>query len=72
MLAVFFIPTGKKLTVHRYLDIQMMVLHNARERTEEDFADLLARADPRLKIKNVWRKGPDAAASTMVEAVLVG
>ncbi|GAQ10180.1 sterigmatocystin 8-O-methyltransferase [Aspergillus lentulus] len=56
----------------RYLDIQMMVLHNARERTEEDFAGLLARADPRLKIKKVWRNGPDAAASTVVEAVLVG
>ncbi|KAL4865955.1 hypothetical protein BDV12DRAFT_187770 [Aspergillus spectabilis] len=55
----------------RYLDLQMMVLHNARERTEEDFARLLAQADPRLRLKQVWRKGPDAAASTMVEAVLV-
>jgi hypothetical protein len=52
--------------------MQMLVLHNARERTEEDFAQLLERADSRLKIKKVWRNGLDAAASTMVEAVLVG
>jgi 6-hydroxytryprostatin B O-methyltransferase len=59
------------LTHCRYLDLQMMVLHNAQERTEEHFAQLLARANPRLKIKQVWRKGSDAAASTIVEAVLV-
>ncbi|KAL2802402.1 S-adenosyl-L-methionine-dependent methyltransferase [Aspergillus granulosus] len=55
----------------RYLDIQMMVLHNARERTEGDFAELLRRADPRLKIKKIWRGGHDAAAGTIVEAVIV-
>ncbi|KAH8690473.1 S-adenosyl-L-methionine-dependent methyltransferase [Talaromyces proteolyticus] len=53
----------------RYLDMQMMVLHNARERTEEDFAQLLARADPRLKLRKVWRRGPDTAASTIIEVV---
>jgi 6-hydroxytryprostatin B O-methyltransferase len=55
----------------RYLDLQMMVLHNARERTEGDFAELLRRADERLRIKKVWRGGHDAAAGTIVEAVLV-
>ncbi|KAL2859608.1 S-adenosyl-L-methionine-dependent methyltransferase [Aspergillus pseudodeflectus] len=55
----------------RYLDLQMMVLHNARERTEGDFAELLRRADERLRIKKVWRGGHDAAAGTIVEAILV-
>ncbi|KAL2846351.1 S-adenosyl-L-methionine-dependent methyltransferase [Aspergillus pseudoustus] len=55
----------------RYLDLQMLVLHNARERTEADFAELLRRADSRLRIKKVWKGGHDAAAGTIVEAVLV-
>ncbi|KAL2796211.1 S-adenosyl-L-methionine-dependent methyltransferase [Aspergillus keveii] len=54
----------------RYLDLQMMVLHNARERTEGDFAELLRRADERLRIKKVWRGGHDEVAGTIVEAVL--
>lgn len=45
----------------------MMVLHNARERTEEDFAQILARADQRLKLRKVWRRGPDTAASTIID-----
>jgi hypothetical protein len=54
----------------RYLDMQMMVLHNARERTEGDFALIFARADPRLKLRKVWKTGHDAGAGTMIEAVL--
>ncbi|KAL8790012.1 MAG: hypothetical protein Q9195_006561 [Heterodermia aff. obscurata] len=56
----------------RYLDMQMMVLHNARERTEEDFANLFQQADKRLVLEKVWRKGESAAASTMVEAQFLG
>ncbi|KAF2109356.1 cercosporin toxin biosynthesis protein [Lophiotrema nucula] len=52
----------------RYLDIQMMVLHNARERTEEDFAEILRQADARLKLIKVWKKGESVAASTLIEA----
>lgn len=52
----------------RYLDLQMMVLHNARERTEEDFKSLFEQADPRLKYQRVWRKGESVAASTILEA----
>lgn len=52
----------------RYLDMQMMVLHNARERTEEDFAEILRQADARLKLIKVWKKGESVAASTMIEA----
>ncbi|KAI9801588.1 MAG: hypothetical protein M1825_003267 [Sarcosagium campestre] len=55
----------------RYLDMQMMVLHNARERTEEDFKNLFERADPRLKYQRVWRKGESVAASTILEAKFV-
>jgi hypothetical protein len=55
----------------RYLDMQMMVLHNARERTEEDFATIFARADPRLELKKVWKTGHDAGAGTLIEVVLV-
>lgn len=54
----------------RYLDMQMMVLHNARERTEDDFAAIFARADPRLKIRKVWKTGHDAGAGTLIEVVL--
>ena len=52
----------------RYLDLQMMVLHNARERTEEDFKRLFEEADPRLRYQKVWRKGESVAASTILEA----
>lgn len=55
----------------RYLDIQMMVLHNARERTKEDFADIFRQADPRLELVKVWKKGESIAASTLVEARFV-
>ncbi|KAJ2983599.1 hypothetical protein NQ176_g578 [Zarea fungicola] len=54
----------------RYLDMQMMVLHNARERTEEDFALIFNRADPRLQIRKVWRTGHDAGAGTLIEVGL--
>ena len=59
-------PQDEKLV--RYLDMQMMVLHNARERTEEDFANLFQQADKRLKLQKVWRKGESMAASTIIEA----
>ena len=52
----------------RYLDLQMMVLHNARERTEEDFKTLFEWADPRLRFQRVWRRGESFAASTILEA----
>ena len=52
----------------RYLDMQMMVLHNARERSEEDFKHLFEQADPRLRFQRVWRKGESFAASTILEA----
>ena len=52
----------------RYLDLQIMVLHNARERSEEDFKRLFEKADPRLKYQRVWRKGESVAASTILEA----
>ncbi|MCJ1247158.1 hypothetical protein MMC30_004370 [Trapelia coarctata] len=55
----------------RYLDLQMMVLHNARERTEEDWAAMFKTADPRLKLQKVWRKGESVAASTIIEGQLV-
>lgn len=49
----------------------MMVLHNARERTEDDWAALFKTADPRLKLQKVWRKGESIAASTIIEGQLV-
>jgi hypothetical protein len=49
--------------------MQMMVLHNALERTEEDSTQILARADQRLKLRKFWRRGPDTAASTIIEVV---
>jgi SAM-dependent methyltransferase len=52
----------------RYLDMQMMVLHNARERTEDDFAEIFRQADSRLKLIKVWKKGESVAASTLIEA----
>ena len=55
----------------RYLDMQMMVLHNARERTEEDFKGLFKQADPRLQYQCIWRKGESVAASTILEALFV-
>lgn len=51
--------------------MQMLVLHNARERTEEDFANILKAADPRLTLVKVWKKGESVAASTLIEAVFV-
>ena len=55
----------------RYLDMQMLVLHNARERSEEDFKNLFEQADPRIKYQRVWRKGESFAASTILEAKFV-
>ena len=49
-----------------------MVLHNARERTEEDFAALFQQADPKLVLQRVWRRGERVAASTVVEAQYLG
>jgi hypothetical protein len=46
----------------------MMVLHNARERTREDFVNILAEADSRLKLIEIWKKGESVAASTLIEA----
>ena len=40
--------------------MQMLVLHNAREQTEEDFKQ----ANPRLQYQRVWRKGESMAAIT--------
>lgn len=58
------------LTVNaRYLDMQMMVLHNARERTVEDFRHLFAEADSRFRVEKIWTKGSDPLADTMVEAL---
>ncbi|KAG8532388.1 uncharacterized protein KY384_002873 [Bacidia gigantensis] len=55
----------------RYLDMQMMVLHNARERTEEDFRRLFEQADARLRFQRVWRKGESVAASNILEAKFI-
>lgn len=52
----------------RYIDMQMMVLHNSRERTEEDFKGMLNEADPRLQLYKVWKKGPSSIhGSTLLE-----
>lgn len=52
----------------RYIDMQMMVLHNSRERTEEDFKEMLNKADPRLQLYKVWKKGPSSIhGSTLLE-----
>lgn len=52
----------------RYIDMQMMVLHNSRERTEEDFKEIFHKADPRLELYKVWRKGPSSVhGSTLLE-----
>ncbi|KAH7027021.1 S-adenosyl-L-methionine-dependent methyltransferase [Macrophomina phaseolina] len=55
LVADFVVPPPGALNgIHnriiRYLDMQMMVLHNAHERTEEDWAAVLRRADHRLKV----------------------
>lgn len=49
----------------------MMVLHNARERTEKDWAEIFGNTDPRLKLEKVWVKGESMAASTIIEGRLV-
>lgn len=51
--------------------MQMLILHNARERTEEDFKELFKQADPHLRYQRVWRRGWSVAASTILEALLV-
>lgn len=51
--------------------MQMLILHNARERTEEDFKELFKQADPHLRYQHVWRKGGSVAASTILEALFV-
>lgn len=55
----------------RYLDMQMLVLHDARERTEKDFKGFFKQADPRLQYQRVWLKGESVAASTILEALFV-
>ena len=55
----------------RYLDMQMLVMHNARERTEEDFVKLFKQADPRLQYQRVWCKGESVAASNILEAIFM-
>jgi hypothetical protein len=51
--------------------MQMMVVHNARERTEEDFIEILHAADTRLKLVKVWKGGENVAASAIIEAQFV-
>jgi hypothetical protein len=54
----------------RYVDMQMMVLHNSRERTEDDFRKLFEEADPRLELVRLWRKGPSSVhGTTLLEVV---
>lgn len=48
------------------MDMQMLILHNARERTQEDFKEVFKQADPHLRYQHVWRKGGSVAASTIL------
>ena len=47
----------------RCVDMQMMVLHNSRERTVDDFKAMFAAADAHLKFQRVWKKGLSGAAT---------
>ena len=62
---------GQDEKVARYLDMQMLVLYNARERTEEDFVKLFKQADSRLQYQRVWRKGESVTATNILEAIFM-
>lgn len=68
-MSYFLRCSDKTDTCDRYLDMQMMVLHNARERTVEDFEQLFVQADSRFKVEKVWTKGSDVLADTLIEVV---
>lgn len=52
------------------LDLQMMAALNAKERTKNDWQDLIKKADERLVIKAF--KQPPGAAANMIEVVFEG
>ena len=60
---------GQEEKFVRYLDLQMMVLHNAKERSEEDWKRVFEEADSRLVYRKVWRKGESVSAVSTLEAV---
>ena len=46
----------------RMIDMQMMTMHNSQERSRQDFEDLLAATDPRLKLVGVHLAEPSPLA----------
>ena len=58
---------GQNENIVRYLDMQMLVLYNARERTE--WIKFFKYADSRSQYQRIWRKGESVAASSILEAI---
>lgn len=56
--------------IMRTVDLQMMMLTNAKERDYGEWAELFKAADPRLKIKNV--ANPPGSIMSLIEVVLEG
>jgi 6-hydroxytryprostatin B O-methyltransferase len=52
-----------------FMDLQMMVVVNGKERTRQEWDELLALADPRLKIVSV--KQPQYSVASIIEIGLV-
>jgi 6-hydroxytryprostatin B O-methyltransferase len=59
-------PNAKERLL-RGIDIQMMVARNSKERTKEDWIDLIEKTDKRLKVKNFAQ--PPQADDTFIEIV---
>ncbi len=60
----------KLIIVDRVMDMEMMISFNAVERDLEGWKELCAKADQRLKIKNVVT--PPGSAQSVMEIVLEG
>ena len=61
------LPVAKERLL-RGIDIQMMVGRNSKERTKEDWIELIRKTDPRLEVKNFAQ--PPQAEDTFIEIVI--
>lgn len=58
---------ARMLTAFRTMDMTMLQLLNARERADDDYADLFHRTDPRFKFLGVKR--PEGSRTCTIEAI---